>query len=397
VRVLVAPDRFGALLSAAQAGEALARGWRAQAPDDDLDLCPLSDGGVGFIDAVAAGYAATGRLAQLVPETITGPAGEASLATMLLVRAPDGVLCAYLEAAQAVGPQLVPQPPDRTRTVSTGVGELVTAALRAGAGRVVVGCGPAAAHDGGAGMLAALGAGPAEQLAMGAGRLADLPGDALSRLADVRAELAGVDLVVATDSVLPLLGFHGMSATLAQPPPETALGASPAPESPERAQLLEQVLGRFADVAQGSLVAGRPLSGRGYAGEPGSGCAGGAAFGLLLLGARRASGVSVVLEAADVPGRLAGTDLVLTAERSFDRTSLGEHAVAGVADAATARGVPTVVIAGLVELGRREALAAGVAGAYAVADRPVDLPTTPTAADAALQARARRTARTWSR
>jgi glycerate kinase len=71
--------------------------------------------------------------------------------------------------------------------------------------------------------------------------------------------------------------------------------------------------------------------------------------------------------------------------------------VAGAADAATERGIPTVVVAGLVELGRREALAAGVAAAYALAERPGDLPGRAAGVDAALAARARRTARTWSR
>jgi glycerate 2-kinase len=395
VRVVIAPDRFGTVLSAAQSAEALARGWRSQAPDDDLDLCPMSDGGAGFLDALAAG---TSSGAELLPVTVTGPRGAPTPATLLLVTAADGVPCAYLESTQVVGAHLLPADQrDRTRTTSVGVGQLLSAAVEAGARRVVVGCGPAVSHDGGAGLLAALGAGPAELLAEGAGRLAQLPDDALSRLSDVRARLGGVQLVAATDSVLPLLGFHGLSAMVAQP----AVGAVPEPhtepESPELAQRLEIALGRFADVAQGSLVAGRPLSGRGYAGEAGSGCGGGVAFALLLLGARRVSGVRAVMDAVGLPRRLAGTDVLLTGEQSFDRASLGEQVVAGVAGAATDRGIPTVVVAGLVELGRREALAAGVAGAYALAERPVDLPTTVDGVDAALEARARRTARTWSR
>jgi glycerate kinase len=314
------------------------------------------------------------------------------------VTAPDGVRSAYLESTQATGHHLVPAGQrDRTRTTSVGVGELVAAAVDAGARRVVVGCAPAVSHDGGAGLLAALGAGPAELLAQGAGRLARLPDDALSRLADVRAGLEGIDLVAATDSVLPLLGFHGLSAMIAQPAVAAVPEPYTEPESAELAQRLEKALGCFADVAQGSLGAGRPLSGRGHAGAAGSGCGGGVAFALLLLGARRVSGVQAVMDVVGLTGRLAGTDVLLTAEQSFDRTSLGEQVVAGVAGAATDRGIPTVVVAGLVELGRREALAAGVAGAYALAERPADLPSTVDAVDAALEARARRTARTWSR
>ncbi len=392
MRVLVAPDRFGALLSSTQSADALARGWRSQAPGDDLDLCPLSDGGLGFLDAVAAGHPAA---TELVPVTVPGPLGAPTAATLLLVGAGDR-RCAYVEAAQAVGEHLLPDGAvDRTRTTSAGLGPLLEAALDADARRVVVGCGDAASHDGGAGLLAALGAGPDELLGTGAGRLHQLPDDALSRLADVRQRFAGVDLVAATSSVVPLLGFHGASAVLAQPAP----GAVPEPvrESAERSQSLEAALGRLADVAQRSLVAGRPLSGRGYAGEPGSGSAGGAGFALMLLGARRVSGVAAVMDAVGFADRLVGTDVVLTAEQSFDRTSLTDQVVAGVAQAAAQHGVPTVVVAGLVELGRREAMAAGVAGAYPLADRPEDLPASVVEADQALAGRSRRTARTWSR
>lgn len=391
MRVLVAPDRFGSLLTAAQSADALARGWRLRSPDDDLDLCPLSDGSAGFLDAVAAGVAPG---AELLPLTVEGPLGEPTAAT-LLVTERDGPRTVYVEAAQAVGRHLLDgQSQDPERTTSVGLGQLLAAALESGAQRIVVGCGPAASHDGGAGLLAALGAGPTALLGAGARALHELPGDALSGLADVRQRFSQVDLVVATDSVLPLLGFHGLSAAAAQP---DAAGDHGEPISAELSQRLENALGAFADLAQRSLVAGRPLSGRGHAGGPGSGCAGGAAFALLLLGGHRMSGVSAVMDAVGLAERLAGTDVVLTSEQSFDRTSLQDQVVSGVAQAATQRGIPTVVIAGLVELGRREALAAGVAGAYALAERPTDLPSTAPAVDQALARRAQRTARTWSR
>lgn len=391
MRVLVAPDRFGGLLSAVQTADALARGWSSQAPSDDLDLCPLSDGGGGFLDAVAAGVPSS----ELVPVTVPGPSGEPTAATVLVVDGPDGRRT-YVEAGQAVGEHLLPTVgADRTRTSSVGLATLLEAALHTGASRVVVGCADAITHDGGAGMLASLGAGPPELLGAGAGALLELPDDALAALAEVRKRFAGVKLELATDSIVPLLGFHGVSGALSQP----TVGAVPVParESAERAQLLERALGRFADVAQRSLVAGRPLSGRGYAGEPGSGSAGGAGFALMLLGARRVSGVTAVMEAVGFAERLVGTDAVLTAEQFFDRTSLHEQVVGGVAEAAAERGVPTVVLAGLVELGRREAMAAGVAGAYALAERPGDVPSSTATVDAALAARAQRTARTWSR
>ena len=376
VRVLVAPDAFAGALTAAQAATAMAQGWAAHAPGDLVTTLPLSDGGPGFVDVIAAA-----RGGDLVPVTVRGPVGSDVPATLLVVGD-----TAYVEAAQAIGAHLDPHR-DPTRTTSAGLGDLLAEAVRAGARRVVVGCGPAAANDGGAGLLAALGAGVDPRLMKGAHALADLPDDALSRLADVRERLSGVELVAATDADLPLLGFHGTSATYAQAHGATA----------EQAQAMESALGRYADVAQRSLVAGRVLMGRGQAGEPGSGAAGGAVFALLLLGARRVSGVQAVLDAVGFDDHLARTDLIVTGEGTFGGGSLHHGVIATVAGAALEHGVPTVVIAQQVQVGRREALAVGVAGAYAVLEWPGQPAAARTDPAGTLSIRAQRVARTWSR
>jgi glycerate 2-kinase len=54
VRVLIAPDSFGDSLTAVQAAEAIAAGWRRARPDDTLMLAPQSDGGPGFVDVLAS-------------------------------------------------------------------------------------------------------------------------------------------------------------------------------------------------------------------------------------------------------------------------------------------------------------------------------------------------------
>jgi glycerate kinase len=372
MRVLIAPGDFGSL-TAAEAADAMARGWQAEA-SDVVTTMPLSDGGAGFVDAVAAACGG-----DLVPVTVQGPAGGDVPAAFLLVGS-----TAYLETSQVLGVHLDPHR-DPTRTTSAGLAALLRAAVDAGATRVVVGCGPAASNDGGAGLLAALGAGDDPHLLQGALALADLADDALRRLADVRARWAGVELVAATDDDLPLLGFHGTSATYGEAHGATA----------EQAQQMERALGRYADVAQRSLVAGRALLGRGQAAEPGSGAGGGSAFALLLLGARRVSGTDVVLDAVGFGDHLARTDLLVTGAGTFDGSSLHHGVIAATAALALERGVPTVVVAGDVEVGRREALAIGVSGAYAVADRPG--PATSNDPSGALADRARRVARTWSR
>jgi glycerate 2-kinase len=293
----------------------------------------------------------------------------------------------YVEAAQACGLHLVPeQERDPMTASSAGVGQLLREAVDAGADRVVLATGGAACHDGGAGLLAALGAGDHPLLRGGGGGLAELPDDALSGLADVRAGLAGVQLILASDTDLPLVGFSGASATEAE-----ARGATP-----EEAQRLEAALGRLADVAQRSLVAGRPLAGRGQAGSAGAGAGGGLGFALLLLGAVRVPAVDVVLDAVRLADRVATADLVVTGEAVFGWASLHDQVVARVAGTALRCGVPTVVVAGEVEVGRREALAIGVSAAYPVAERPEQLARARSDPAGALADRVERVARTWS-
>src|SRR5689334_23785860 len=123
MRVLVAPDKFAGTLSAVEAAEAVAEGWRRTSPDDELDLAPMSDGGPGFVDVL---HAALGG--ELIAVTVPDPYGEPVPAAVLVV---DGT--AYVESAQAVGLHLT-APADRRpmQGSSRGVGELLRAAVEAG-------------------------------------------------------------------------------------------------------------------------------------------------------------------------------------------------------------------------------------------------------------------------
>jgi glycerate 2-kinase len=392
VRVLLAPDAFdgsgsaggpdpsGVPLTARQVGEAMALGWRRRRPEDAVRVCPLSDGRTGFIDAMEAA-----RGGELVPVTVPAPLGGSAPATILLIDDPDGVPTAYLDSTQACGPQLL-DVPDAGRASSHGVGELVRRAVDLGVRRVVVGVGASASHDGGAGLLAALGAGPPELLARGGDGLLGLPADALPGLAAARQRMGSVELVVATTSGLALTGLRGASASEA-----SARGATAT-----QAQHLEAALGHFADVAQRSLRAGRLLAGSGLAGSVGAGAGGGIGFALLLLGGQRRSAVDVVLSTTGLADQVDGSDLVVTGERVFGWDSLGGGVVAAVAAAGQAVGVPVVVVAQQVLVGRREALRLGVQAAYALTNRPGRPGDPATGLAGALAERAGRVAGTWS-
>jgi glycerate kinase len=290
-----------------------------------------------------------------------------------------------VEAAQACGLHLLgPERRDPTRTTSRGLAVLLRAAVDTGAARVVVGLGGVGTCDGGAGLLAELGAGPCDVLAAGGGALDGTPDGALAGLSDVRSSLDGVELVAATDTDIPLLGFKGAAAWLAE-----GQGATP-----EQAQHLDRALGRFAQVALDAL--GPQRAPQRLVAEPGAGAAGGLGFGLLLLGARREIGAQAVLDAVGFADRLARADLVVTGEGTLDWQSLRGKVVAGVAHAALAVGVPTVVVAGQVQASRRELLAVGVETAYAVAETPEQVRAALADPAGTLSRRARRVARTWS-
>jgi glycerate kinase len=341
MRVVVAPNAFGGTLSAVEAATAIADGWRDVAPYDELDLAPMSDGGPGFVDVMHAGLGG-----ELVRVTVSDPLGRPVEVHVLVVGD-----TAYVESAQACGLHLMaPDERDPMRATTRGVGEMLRAAVERSARRVVVGLGGSGTNDGGRGMWEELG-----------GQL-------------------DAQLVAATDVDNPLLGPNGASAVYG--PQKGA----------DRAMVLDldDVLRAWADEIEG-------MTGRaGLRDRPGAGAAGGLGFALLALGATRASGMELVAEAVRLGSRIAGADLVITGEGSFDAQSLHGKAPAGVAQLAQEHGVACIVLAGRAEVGRRDAAAAGVEEIFTVAE----LLGSPRAAlDAGadgVRRLAARVARTWS-
>ncbi|XVX18868.1 glycerate kinase family protein [Actinomycetota bacterium] len=384
MRVLIAPDCFTGTLTAGQAAEAMAQGWLAAAPHDDVVAQPMSDGGPGFLDVLASALDG-----QTLSVTVSDPLGRQVPAGVLMV-GQGSERTAYLESAQAAGLHLLADHErDPGVTVTTGVGQLVEAALEEGARRIVIGLGGSGTNDAGMGALSALGVGPAERLGQGGLALADLTPDDLPGLARARERLSDVELLVATDVEAPLLGLHGAS-----------YGFGPQKGATQRgAQDLERALGHLTDVVartlppQTDLLTGRP---RRLDTTPGTGAAGGLGYGLMLLGGRRVSGVTAVMEAVGLTDGIRGADLVVTGEGTFDWQSLTGKVVSGVAETATAAAVPSIVIAGQALVGRREAMSVGLAGVYAVAETPEQVQAALADPVGTLAARTGRVARTWS-
>ena len=298
--VAAAPDTFRGRATAADVARAVARA--AAACGASCDEVPVADGGEGTLEALGGAVRVT---------TVTGPLGDRVAAEWRMH--PDGT--AVVEMARASGLNLVggPEGNDALRASTAGTGELVAAALDAGARRVVVGAGGSASTDGG---LAAL--------------------TALSR----RRVHAGVELVVACDVETLFVD----AAEVFGP----RKGATPA-----QVALLRRRLERLAQIYLRDY-------GVDVRDQPGSGAAGGLAGGLAAAGAVLVPGFDLVADALSLPERVAAADLVVTGEGTLDAESFEGKPVGGVVHLAVAAGVPVLVVAGEVVAAELPALPSSV-------------------------------------
>ena len=291
--VLIAPDSFKGSLSARDAAEAMAAGWRSERPGDRITLIPQADGGEGTLDAIEA--TVPGAVRHRVP-AVTGPDGRPVDASWLEL--PGAV--AIVELAESSGLPLM-QTLDPIGATTRGLGEVIAAALDAGMQQLLIGLGGSASTDGGVGAL-----------------------DALTRRSPPRG---GVTLL--TDVTSPLLGPTGAAAVFG---PQK--GATPAQ--------VVQLEARLAKLA---------AEGVGDREEPGAGAAGGTAFGFATAwGATIVSGADYLASLTGLDAALATSDVLVTGEGRFDEQSLSGKVVGRLLEKASGQ---TVVIAGQLDAAPR--------------------------------------------
>jgi glycerate 2-kinase len=280
---------------------------------------------------------------------VRGPTGNPVTAALAI---DNGT--AIVEAAQACGLSRLPGGELAPLTAtSRGVGELILAAVRMGAKRVVLGLGGVATTDGGVGLVRALGGigydASYAEIRPGGGSLRSIASFDRSGLRD----LSGVEFVVATDVDNPLLGASGTAAVYA---PQKGASASDV-------AVLEEGLTRWADVV-----------GSEFRDAPGAGAAGGLGFAAMaFLGARVESGISLMLDLLSFSQHLNDARLVITGEGTLDSQTLRGKAPLGVARAAASHAVPVVAVAGVSSLTAAQLTASGIARAYALTDIEPDL------------------------
>ena len=351
MKIVIAPDSYKESLSALEVAQAVEAGFRQVFPDADYVLVPVADGGEGTVDAMVA---ATGGRKETV--TVSGPLGEPVEAFYGLTGEGD---TAVIEMAAASGLALVP--PDRRNpllTSSRGTGELIRAALDAGARRFILGIGGSATNDGGAGMVQALGV----RLLDLEGRELDGSGGDLARLEriDVSAldpRLAECRIEVACDVDNPLTGARGASAVFG--PQKGA--------TPEMVQALDANLARLA------RIVGRDL-GVAVDTVPGAGAAGGMGAAMLaFFGATLKPGIEIVTAAVDLDTHVRDADLVITGEGRIDFQTVHGKTPIGVARVAKRHGKPVIGIAGSLGAEVGVVHAHGIDAVFSVLGKPCTL------------------------
>lgn len=352
MHVLLCPDSFKGSLSSPDVAAAMAVGLHRAKPDVTTEIIPMADGGEGMARIVTD--ALGGEWRQV---SVEGPNGSPVDAGWGWDRAHHR---AVLEVASACGLDLLPASQrDPWQLHTRGVGQLILAALDAGARQLLIGLGGSGTNDGGAGLLAALGVvfrdrqgGVLEPTPAGLASLDTVDFDRLD------PRLDSVQLVLLTDVDNPLTGGHGASATF----------------GPQKGLALDQVAAmdmRIQQVAEAIAVA-RPLACPIDA--PGMGAAGGLGFALgAVLGAATRMGSDYIAELVGLDAAIARADLVITGEGSLDGQTARGKVVAEVLRRARGLSKPVLAVAGSIQCSEEQIAHFGLAGATSLCNEQVSV------------------------
>lgn len=333
MHVLICPDKFKGTLTAREAADAIAAGWREIRPADELEEVPISDGGDGFGELLAR---QVGAEPQAVP---TVDAAHRRVRASWWWHAGDRL--ALVESARVIGLAMLPRGRYHPFDLDTfGLGAVLRDVARRRPDACWVGIGGSATNDAGFGLARALGWKFLDRAGDHLTRWTDL--DRLDRIRPPRARLNLGQLTVAVDVRNRLLGRDGATRIYG---PQKGI-------RPQDVSVAERCFRRLVR---------RVNDGLGLSFQPsrvaGSGAAGGLGFGLVAFaGARVKSGFELFARAVRLPDQIRRTDLVITGEGAIDLTTVRMgKGVGQVARLCAARGKPCIGLAGRSEVG----LAAG--------------------------------------
>lgn len=344
-RYLCAPDSFKESLTAMEAARAMAQGIENADHDAEVRCLPMADGGEGTARALVD---ATGGSMRAVP--VHDPLGRPVEGHFGLLA--DGTT-AVVETAEASGLALL-EAKERNPLIASsyGTGELMLAAVRSGAKRIIVGLGGSATNDAGAGLLQALGVRLLDKngndLAHGGAALANLTTIDISTMDPA---LKNVAITAACDVTNPLTGPTGASAVFG--PQKGA--------SKDDVATLDAALAHFAQVIDSQLgVAVNDVPGAGAAGGIGAALKG-------FLNAEFRPGIAIVIEQSGLDAAAQWADVVFTGEGSIDFQTKFGKTPAGVAETAKRHGKPVIAVAGHIGTGIDELHKVGIDAVFGIA------------------------------
>ncbi|HAT55409.1 MAG TPA: glycerate kinase [Lactobacillus sp.] len=321
-KILIASDSYKGSATSRDIGEYVSAGIHDVDASVETVEVPIADGGEGTVTSLVVA-----RHGEFRHTDVTGPLGTPVHATWGMLDNHEAIL----EVAESSGLGLAQANLDPRITTTYGLGQLIGAALDAGAETIYIGLGGSATNDAGAGMVQALGAQlldeDGHEIGYGGGEL-----DRVSRvdLTRLDARLQHTTIVGLSDVTNVLIGADG--ATAIYGPQKGA--------TPELVTQLDQKLDHFQQVVQTAVA-------HDFSNDPGAGAAGGTGFGLrAFLGAELKAGIVTIIQLLRLDEKMNDCDLVITGEGRMDDQSLMGKAPVGIAKLAKQHGLPVVAIVG---------------------------------------------------
>ena len=353
MKIVIASDKYKGSLSALEVCRIIGRSIKELAPDLEVILSPMADGGDGTVETLVESLG--GKLIEL---EVKGPLGEPVKARFGMI----GSDTAVIEMASASGLILVPAGKrDPMETTTYGTGELILKAIDMGSKKIIVGIGGSATNDGGMGMAQALGY-----------RLLDSSGDSLGFGGKELARLSSIDktgvnskilstiIEVASDVDNPLYGKRGAAYVYG---PQKGAG-------PEMVKNLDEGLKNYAQIVAMNLK-------KDIAGLPGAGAAGGLGAGLAAFaGGVLRPGTDIVIETTGLEDKIKDADLIITGEGAMDDQTFYGKSAYGVAKLASKYGIPVITINGSVLSNRNnidEKNSSLFSGNFSIINKPMSL------------------------
>ncbi len=349
MKVILAFDSFKGSICALDACNVAAEAVKEVDKDAEVIICPMSDGGEGFIDVLRN---VTRSVA--INMDITGPYDNIIIpATYLWL---ENEKIAIIESATACGLPLVPADKRNPSELSTfGVGQLMADAQNRGAKKIVIGIGGTATVDGGIGMLACAG----WKFLNKHGAEVIPVGKNLKEIEDIIAgnNFMDIEIIVASDVTNPLTGING--AAFVYGPQKGA--------DDDMCRMLDDGMSKYAQVMTGII-------GNDDTNSPGAGAAGGIGYALLTaFNGKFVAGADIVMQLSGFNDALPGTDLIITGEGRTDAQTAKGKLPARVATKAQQNGISCILLSGALGKGWRQVYDVGVTAAFSILDHPQDL------------------------